>query len=269
MSANNLSFWAGKVALGVTILFCIAMLGACSVRSDEASGKRVLARGLGHPCAIGLDRRGNIYVAGADRVRMITDDGDVIPVAKGMGRIGGMAVQKHGGVYISLPEAGKVVWITPVGVHETVAEGLDEPRALCIDRFGRLLIVEAGAGRVVMMHADGSVESVGDAEGVRRVVDCQMGLVTVGADGLQVRTGLGMRSVRPDCGLEQVLLASSPLGRAYVAALGDGRVWNISDRFESRLCFDGDWEAACVAADRDRGLVVATMQGELLRVSAL
>jgi hypothetical protein len=69
-----------------------------------------------------MDGRGNLYVAdNYSIIRKISPDGKVTTVAKTLGNIGGLAVDRNGNIFASQPDTHCIVKVTPAGVVSTYA----------------------------------------------------------------------------------------------------------------------------------------------------
>jgi len=73
----------------------------------------------------------------------------------GHARLAGVAVGPDATVYVTEPERGRLLAVSPEGVPHPLARGLDDPRGLALDPEARLLVVERGRARVLRLEADG------------------------------------------------------------------------------------------------------------------
>jgi DNA-binding beta-propeller fold protein YncE len=164
--------------------------------STFAGGREGFADGAGAaaafhtPSALALDRFGNLYVAdtGNHAIRKIAPDGSVSTLAGG-GQPGdadgqgpaarfhapvGLAVDRHGNVYVADTYNDRIRRITPAGLVTTLAGGarpgnadgpaldaaFDTPSAIAVGQDGSLFIADTGNNAIRRIGPDGLVSTL-------------------------------------------------------------------------------------------------------------
>ena len=166
--------------------------------STFAGGREGYADGAGPaaafhtPSALALDRLGNLYVAdtGNHAIRKIAPDGSVTTLA-GNGQPGdadgkgaaarfhapvGLAVDKHGNVYVADTYNDRIRRITPDGLVSTLAgarpgnadgpainAAFDTPSAIAVGKDGSLFVADTGNNAIRRIGPDGVVSTLAAA----------------------------------------------------------------------------------------------------------
>jgi DNA-binding beta-propeller fold protein YncE len=149
---------------------------------------------LGMPTGLALDRTGHLYISDAQRHRVLKVDPEgALTMAAGTGiagcsgeggpataaRLGepwGLAVDRHGSLYIADAGNHRVLWVAPHGLIFTVAgvgwagfsgDGgpataaqLDRPLDVAVDSAGNLFLVDSLNGRIRKVGGDGVISTV-------------------------------------------------------------------------------------------------------------
>lgn len=137
------------VLLGVSAAALAGGSGPKAVPAPE----RTSLRGLARPAALAFDRRGNLYVAeqgeerGAGRITLRTPDNEIILIADGLDSPAGLAVDRSGCLLVALRDSGEILRILKDGTRTILARGLDRPTTLALDRDGGIWIA-CGDGSV-------------------------------------------------------------------------------------------------------------------------
>lgn len=152
------------------VRFCMVGLGfilsviffLCS-ENETAAGTlslmekvKPLTTTMSTPCAITMDRRGNLYVVDREKgcVEVIMPDGMKTVFAEGLNTPTGIAVDSKGQVYVCEALPGTVQCIHPSGKMTRVAEGLRNPSGITLDRDGGLIVACKGDGSIVKIHPE-------------------------------------------------------------------------------------------------------------------
>ncbi|MFC4929920.1 gluconolaconase [Massilia sp. GCM10023247] len=142
------------------------------------------------PSALAFDRLGNLYVAdtGNHAIRKIAPDGSVVTLAgdgqpghlDGQGRAArfhapvGIAVDRHGNVYVADTYNDRIRRIAPDGMVTTLAgssqpghadgpaalAAFDTPSAIAVDKKGVLYVADTGNNAIRRIDADGTVSTI-------------------------------------------------------------------------------------------------------------
>jgi sugar lactone lactonase YvrE len=161
-------------------------------------GGPAVAAKLNRPCAVAVDREGNLYIADYmnHRVRKVGRDGTITTLA-GTGEPGsagdggpaakaqlqgpyGVSVDRHGNVYVADQRNNRVRKVAPDGTLSTVAgngkrafagdggpaaaASLSGPNATVSDEEGNLYIADSGNHRVRKVAPDGTITTVAGTE---------------------------------------------------------------------------------------------------------
>jgi len=201
--------------------------------STFAGGREGFADGVGAaaafhtPSALAADRLGNLYVAdtGNHAIRKISPDGSVTTLAgdgqagdaDGMGRAArfngpvGVAVDRHGNVYVADTYNDRIRRIAPDGAVTTIAGGarpgmadgagaqaaFDTPSAIAVDKDGVLFVADTGNNAIRRIGADGVVSTLfAPAEGERQPVLRRPSGLALTHDGYLYIAGGGGRIVQ-------------------------------------------------------------------------
>lgn len=183
---------------------------------------------LENPIDAALDPEGRLVISGSHEARVLRvgDDG-TIEVIAGTGdegdagdegpapdalfsaELGGIVYDPAGNLYIVDTSAGCVRWVDTLGTVHRLVDGLSRPQGLAWDE-GRLLIAEAGAGRILAAEpANGAVETLIDGLG------SPYGVTTDGAE-VYIADGGWNQVLRWDGALEVVA------GTGDAVSRGDG-----------------------------------------------
>jgi len=268
----------------------IRRIGADGVVATYAGGREGFADGLKEaaafntPSALALDRAGNVYVAdtGNHAIRKIARDGSVTTLAgdgqpgylDGIGRAArfngpvGVAVDRHGNVFVADTYNDRIRRIAPDGTVSTVAgngqpsaldgaaaaAGFDTPSGIAVDKQGTLFVADTGNNAIRRIGADGVVSTVAaPIPGEPKPVLTRPAGLALTEDGyLYVSSGAGGRIVQlaPDGTYRALPDADRPPASSYGS---DGTVRLYGPRG--------------IAVRRDGSLVVADAQA--LRVFSL
>jgi len=268
----------------------IRRIGADGVVGTYAGGREGFADGVREaaafntPSALALDRAGNLYVAdtGNHAIRKIARDGSVTTLAgdgqpgylDGIGRTArfngpvGVAVDRHGNVFVADTYNDRIRRIAPDGTVTTVAgngrpgamdgaaatAGFDTPVGIVVDKAGTLFVADTGNNAIRRIGLDGMVSTVAaPIPGEPKPVLTRPAGLALTKDGyLYVSSGAGGRIVQiaPDWTYHALLDTDRPPETSYGS---DGTVRLFGPRG--------------IAVRRDGSLVVADAQA--LRVFSL
>jgi DNA-binding beta-propeller fold protein YncE len=219
------------------------------------------------PSALAVSRDNLVYVAdsGPVRVRMFNADGESQAFGKGpeigaIVHVGGLAVDAHGFVYLSDPEAHAILkldsfgnFVKTWGQFGAGPADLNTPMGLAVDAAGTIYVADAGNGLVKRFSVDGApVGSLGqDGPDASRllnpravaitpagdvVVLDRAQIVVYGRDGRRIAAwgteGAGEGELSEPLGL-----GVDGLGCVYVADTGNHRV----QKFDARGRFLCAW----------------------------
>jgi len=167
--------------------------GTGRVGADKGDGGPATSATLWNPHAVAIDGQGNLFIAGTSnqRVRKVSPDGTITTIA-GTGRQGfsgdggparsarlhdpyGVAVDRHGSVYIADSGNHRVRKVSPGGRITTIAgtgspgysgDGgpataarLHHPRGVAVDARGNLYIADSENFRIRMV-SDGTITTI-------------------------------------------------------------------------------------------------------------
>lgn len=151
------------------------------------------------PRGVTVDAAGIVYVAdtGNDRIRLITQDGEVTTLAvTDLSEPVDLVVAPDGTLYVTESGHGRISRITPAGARSTLVDGLLSPTGLAMDRHGHLYVAESGrhrickvdpTGALTVLAGDGS-PGFADGEGPAARFSTPTG-VAVDADGTTIYVG--------------------------------------------------------------------------------
>jgi uncharacterized protein (TIGR03437 family) len=206
---------------------------------------------LNQPSSVTADAAGNLYIAdtGNHRVRRVTPLGQILPVAPAVSPVYAVA-DAAGAVYIADAGAGKILKATSGGQIITLAQGLQSPHGVALDKSGVLYFTETGAGRVRKLMADpAGILDAGDRvwsiprgiaiddagnlyvadSGLGRVIRVDPAGVTtpIAGDGTTGFSGDGDAALAAHLGYPWDI-AAGPNGRLYVADLDNHRIRSLT-----------------------------------------
>ena len=258
-----------RAVMSLAGIVVFALVAALALGMDGGGGGRcagalLVTQGVKAPVGLGLDARGILYVAEADgRVLCVTSGDEPRVLARGLGRLGGLAVDGGAAVYVSRPEAGEVLRIGPRGGIVPVAVGLDEPCGLHVDAGGRLYVVEGGAGRVVRLGPDGARETLPCGVASPWAVAESGGVVLVSGRGGVCPVGAPGGAVWADEGGTGFLLASGPSGLAWALDKDADCLLRVAGGGGGCRLPAEVGPVACMACDRDGNVLAAAEDGRI------
>lgn len=149
-----------------TMLSAVSCLTAFGCSSPDASELTHPPRKASFPLYVTMP--GNSAATGSlQRIDAPSGvDGRSTPVSilTGLNFPSAVAVNRDGEIYFTdraTPTTGRIVKFLGEGVQlEVVAENLSNPEGLAIDRSGKMYVSEAGAGRISLVNADGTLTEV-------------------------------------------------------------------------------------------------------------
>lgn len=183
------------------------------------------------PVALALDAAGNLYIAdqGNHRVRMVTPDGVMLPVARA-GLPSALAVDRAGRLHIADQGTGRIYRAEPGGILTSLISGLASPAGLAFDAQDNIYFTEPPAHRVRRLTPTGAVVDLAPGAwleprgvavaGPGQVLVADTGLLRVfrvdesGATALELN-----RAIAAPWGI-----AAGPGGALYLAHADDNRV---------------------------------------------
>ncbi len=141
----------------------------------------LLLGGLEFPAAVAVSRRGEIFFserpsASNGRISRLVV-GSLVPevVASGLKDPQGLAIDRTGRLYVTEAGAARISLVNADGTLDQIVDGLSGPRAAAADDNDNLLVAETGAGTVSKVIPDGTRSEL--ATGLRNPVAIGPGLV--------------------------------------------------------------------------------------------
>lgn len=208
----------------------------------ETTGERI--PGTGRIGGIAADRFGYLYVANFDLgVWRISPGGQVSQLADGLYGSSGNVVASNGDLLQGNWLANSIVRIDRTGrVHPFVSQGLDGPVGLTIVPNGEIYVVNSRGSYVARVSADGSEVS----EFLRHELISEPNSIVSDGDGNLYVVNLGNTSVlKVTSSAEVEEIARLPgQGNAHVALGPDGALYvtKIWDHVVLRVQMDGSYE---------------------------
>lgn len=255
----------GLMSLAGCLVFfvCFGIASAWIAGGCGPASPRLVAEGFCDPVGLGFDARGGLYVAEArGRVLHVLSDGERCVLAEGLGRLGGLAVDRRGRVCVSRPDRGEILALGARGGREVLARGLASPRGLCAARRGGLLVAETGADRVLLVDGEGAPRvALSPVRAPVGVAETSGGVAACGRDGLL------HGELRRCPGRDGLLLASSPAGGAWVLDREAGLAFRLPGTGPGPALPEGLGAVAALACDRDGGLFAAARDGRVWRIA--
>ncbi|MEF2145453.1 MAG: hypothetical protein V3573_08410 [Desulfovibrionaceae bacterium] len=145
---------SGFCVPGIAALLCVLAALGLGCRPGDGSTVTTVLKGFQKPTGLHFDRLGNLYIAeqGANRIIMVTPDGDRVLFAEGVPAPAGLALDRNGALYVEARGSGEIWKFARSGKGECIHAGLASPIGLLLDRQG-LLVVEQGRCRIVRLTA--------------------------------------------------------------------------------------------------------------------
>ncbi|GEM_PF-1554272 len=169
--------------LGPSLTFTV--VAGTGQQGFSGDGGRATAATMSNPTGLAFDSAGNMYIAeyASQRIRKVSPTG-IITTYAGSGTCGfsgdgglatsaklcgpsGLAIDRHGNLYIADQNNGRIRMVTPAGVITTVAGGssgpalgdgglatsafLNQPSTVAVDLKGNLYICDLGNGLIRMV----------------------------------------------------------------------------------------------------------------------
>jgi trimeric autotransporter adhesin len=186
--ADDLNYRIRKV----TPAGVITTVAGNGTKGYSGDGGKATSAQLSRTSGLAVDAAGSIYIANAYRIRKIAPDGVITTVAGNgergfsgdggkatsaqLSRIGGLAVDAAGNLYIADAGNFRIRKVTPDGMITTVAGNgsdgfsgdggkaasaqLSEPVGLAVDAAGSLYIADSGNFRIRKVTPEGTISTV-------------------------------------------------------------------------------------------------------------
>jgi DNA-binding beta-propeller fold protein YncE/class 3 adenylate cyclase len=207
---------------------------------------------VSQPSGIAIDRRGNVYVVGSNRIARLSPSGSLVKdwsppgAVSGQNDVGGVAVDRHDRVYVTDPAADYIDVFSISGrlLHRFGSPGLgigqlNQPAQLTVDSHGDVFVADSTNSRIQRFAPNGRATVLGSGRfstprGV--ALDAAGGIYVADAVGNQLvkLTSQGRFVVSWTGALAGEILADptgaaiGPNGDLYVADAGHNRILAIS-----------------------------------------
>jgi sugar lactone lactonase YvrE len=241
----------------------LALAGAAQLPGQQTEGREVSAPRVttivtseplpsqGRLGGVAVDQSGNVFVSNfGATVWRVAPDGSVTTLASTLRGSSGNAVDSEGNLLQASFLEGRIVRIAPNGsTSDLVSSGLDGPIGLTVADDGSVYVCQCRRNSVARVAPDGSVSEFASSEDF----DCPNG-ITIGPDGaLYVVSFNNGYVVRVDKSGRAARFATVPDGRNAHIAHARGAFWVT--KIEANLLYrvDADGQATRYAGTGELG----------------
>lgn len=236
------------------VIYVSSFSGSTLIRIQADGSQTTLARDLGYPTGIGLDRFGRVYVASSttNRIVMVDTQGSVYSIGRAIYKAGytAMAFDPAGRFILANQDANGLVLMTTSGSSSPRGVGLTSPFGLAFDKDGTLHVAHMnktgsrglisqslpdGTSRVAVTNLHSPAGMAFDAEGRLYVAEKYLGLILrIDRDGnrTEFATGLSGPHGLAFSGDGQLLVAEFFAGRITAISMSGERVVRASGLLE-------------------------------------
>jgi streptogramin lyase len=233
--AGAVGFWVWKarsrqMALPpdwIAITSVLAGDGHDGTRDGPAASAR-----FSDPFGVAAAPDGSVYVADAgdaQSVRRISTDGTVSTIARGFDTPSGLAIDRHGVIYVADTGSNSVKRIGTDGAVSTLSNQFNGPLGVAIHPDGRVIVADTYNDRIRAIDPDGTVRDV-----THELFDTPCGVAVDEAGNIYIaETGAGVvRVISPIDGIST--LEPMPYDGLFrpvgIAAATDGAVYVTDER---------------------------------------